>query len=128
MNEKEKVENLIGRELDRLVHIHVFKGEYMSEIPYYSTNIADAMPVLEWLMKCGDIFIEWWEDGEWYISNRDLNTRHNHPEFGWEARSDKVDENEIPSLPLAICRAALKAYNHAKEGYGFKTNEEAESG
>lgn len=115
----EKIDKLIGRKLDRLVHKCVFKGEYMSEIPYYSMNIADAKPVLEWLMQQGDVFIEWWQDGEWYICNLDLSTRHKYPELGWEAMSDKVDENEMPSLPLAICRAALKAYYHAKGGYGF---------
>ena len=110
-----KIDTLKGRELDRMVHIHIFEGEYMSKIPYYSTNIKDTLPVLEWMMNLGDVFIEWWQDGEWYICNRDLNSRHKFPEFGWDAKSDKVNENELPSLPLAICRAALKAYNHGKE-------------
>lgn len=109
------IDKVIGRELDKLVHLCVFEGEYASkEIPYYSTSIVDAMPVLEWLINRGDVFIEWWQDREWYICNRDLYVRHKHPEFGWEAMSDKVEENEKPSLPLAICRAALKEYNRAK--------------
>lgn len=119
-SEQKKEKNKIaGRELDTLIHEFIFENAG-SQIPHYSTDIAAVMPVLEWLMQQGDIFIEWWQDGEWYICNRNLHTRNKYPEFGWEARSDKVDENEMPSLPLAICRAALKAYNHEKGGYGFK--------
>lgn len=112
---------LAGRKLDVLIHSLIFEKEKDDpQIPLYSTDITATMPVLEWLMQRGDLFIEWWQDGEWYICNRDLNTRHKHPEFGWEAMSDKVDdENEMPSLPLAICRAALQAYNHAKGGLSF---------
>lgn len=113
-----KVKDIADRERDALIHKLIFEIDGPL-IPHYSTDIVAAMPVLEWLMQQGDVFIEWWQDGEWYVCNRDLNTRHKHPEFGWEAMSDKVDENEMPSLPLAICRAALKAHNHARGGYGF---------
>lgn len=106
------IDKLVGRELDRLVHLCVFQGEYESEeIPYYSTNIIDTMLVLEWLMERGDMFLEWWSDDEWFVCNKDLHTRHKYPKLGWSAVSNK---SEKPSLPLVICRAALKEYNMTK--------------
>ena len=108
--EKKEKNKIAGRELDALIHTRVFEVDKNdTHIPHYSTDIAATMPVLGWLMQQGDVFIEWWQNDEWYICNRSLYTRHKYHEFGWEAMSDKVDENEMPSLPLAICRAALKA-------------------
>jgi hypothetical protein len=79
----------------------------------YSTNIKDAWTVVEWCMDYadGDLFIEYWQDGEWYICNENLWNRHQYKEsLIVKARSDNVcyDDDKRPSFPLAICRYALK--------------------
>lgn len=81
----------------------------------YSTSIEYAWLVVEWCMNYanGDLFIEYWQDGEWYICNTNLFSRKNT--LAISARSNKVDtdKNVSPSFPLAICRYALKC------GYGL---------
>lgn len=75
----------------------------------YSTDIKCAWAVVEWCMDyTGDLFIEYWQDGEWYISDTNLLSRNDIPTIG--ARSNRVDvsEDTFPSFPLAICRYALK--------------------
>jgi len=73
--------------------------------PYYSTDISDAWHVVEHLnANCEiDMFIESWSDGEWIVAS--------HP-VGYSTRepSAKCDGKKTgkPSLPLAICRWALK--------------------
>ena len=83
----------------------------------YSTDIKAAWTVVEWCMDyaAGDLFIEYWQDGEWFICNKDLWTRRDEHYldrgFVVTARSDNVgmDADDIyPSLPLAICRYAFK--------------------
>lgn len=129
-----KIDKLTGRELDETIHevISGHKTNSMSEIPHYSSLIEDTISVLEWLMEQGDVFIEWWQDGEWFICNQDLSTRRTFPKLGWQATSDKVSEDMKPSLSLAICRAALKEHirreeiQMMQEGENMKDNEEEE--
>ena len=75
----------------------------------YSTNVEHAWKVVEWyIAEGGDIFIEYWEDGEWFICSRDLYSRKILILPTIVARSDKVGDDELPSIPIAICRYALK--------------------
>lgn len=77
--------------------------------PLYSSELGAIGPLLQYLLQRGDLFIEFWRDGEWFLCNRDLLMRKENIEGTWMARSDKVDEDSMPNLPLALCRAVLKA-------------------
>jgi len=102
-----QIENIIdnmppGPKMDRLV-----AAILDSPTLPYSTNMANAYNVIEWCLdEGGDLFIEYWQDGEWFICNRDLHSRKTL--LTVVARSDKVDDCELPSMPIAICRYALK--------------------
>lgn len=73
----------------------------------YSTNMEHASKVIKWcIVEVGDLFIEYWQDGEWFICSKDLYSRKTS--LAVVARSDKVDDDELPSIPIAICRYALK--------------------
>jgi hypothetical protein len=87
-------------------------NQYWSILPY-STKIERAWEVVEWCMDYadGDLFIEFWRDGEWYICNENLMNRHQYKDtLIVKARSDNTyhDDDKKPSFPLAICRYALK--------------------
>lgn len=98
----EDVDNMQpGRELDALIHWHIFGYEYLPNVTEnYSGDIAAAWLVVEKMLTQlpqGDIHIECLE-GEWGVSTC-------HTEVaGWEypTRAD--------TAPLAICRASLKAH------------------
>jgi hypothetical protein len=72
----------------------------------YSQSISSTMEVIEKVMEWGDVFIEWWRDGEWFICDENLLNRktENFPYIS--ARCDGKETGK-PSLPLAICRFAL---------------------
>ena len=72
--------------------------------PPYSTDIAAAWEVVEKLMDEGDVFLEWWQDGEWFVADKPMGVR----EDAITARCDGKTTGK-PSAPLAICRAALLA-------------------
>lgn len=81
-------------------------------MPEYSQRIEDAWRVVEHIRCWGDLFIEWWQDGEWFISNLDLRTRHDglsQDEFVRAQCDGKATGS--PSAPLAICRFAILLEN-----------------
>lgn len=79
-----------------------------SPYPEYSTDIAAAWRVVEHLIgKDGrdqDLFIECWADGEWFVAFHPMGYEHRDPKASCDGR-----KTGVPSAPLAICRAALKA-------------------
>ena len=72
--------------------------------PKYSTDIAAAWQVVEWLMERGDVFVEYWSDGEWFVADKPVGVRQD----ATTAMCDGKATGEM-SAPLAICRAALLA-------------------
>jgi hypothetical protein len=66
--------------------------------PRYSASIADAWPVVEKLKEDGDVFIEWWSDGEWLVSK--------YPVLVRQADGGR-DSVVAPTAPMAICLYAL---------------------
>lgn len=88
-------------------------GEKMAKP--YSTDVAAAWDVVKWWIEegegdeyvTGDLFIEYWQDGEWFIFNTNMLNRKEGFNYV-TARSDNVDNYKLPQFPLAICRFALK--------------------
>lgn len=76
----------------------------------YSASWREVEPVAQWLMERGDLFVEWWRDGEWFIANQDIYQRKLGYSDTWVASSDKVEAGQYPNLPQALCRAALIAW------------------
>lgn len=64
-------------------------------IPWYSTDLKDAWYVVERLKDDGDFFLEWWQDGEWTVSNKPLGVR----DCGFTVVA--------PTVQQAVCRALL---------------------
>lgn len=62
-----------------------------------STSISAAWEVVENMKEDGDVFIEWWQDDLWTVSNKPIGVRDNGVIL------------EADTAPLAICLAALKA-------------------
>lgn len=95
-----------GQEMDTFV-----AGILEKPIFPYSTDIKHAWDVTRWCVDYadGDLFIEHWQDGEWFICNTNLLSRKNdtNDDTVITARSDKNWE-DMPSFPLAICRYCLK--------------------
>jgi len=79
-------------------------------IPLYSTDISEAMPVLEKMMLRGDVFIEWWQDGEWFICDQPVGYRDDAIKANCDGK-----ETGKPSLPLAICRFVIKVMEAENE-------------
>jgi hypothetical protein len=77
------------------------------QFPAYSTDIDTAWQVVEKMQEDGDVFIEWWQDGEWFVSWKPLIIR-NRDGSRVGAKCDGQTTGK-PSAPLAICRAALLA-------------------
>jgi len=78
---------------------------------YPSGLYRDVEDVINKVKEDRDLFIEWWNDGEWFIAGAPLGYSCREP----MARCD--GETGTPSLPLAICRYALKLAE--KEGHGW---------
>ena len=101
-----------GRELDALVAEKVMGFPKWRHPMRFSTDIAAAWLVVEWMMESdlwwGDIFLEWWQDGEWLVCNKPVSVRDGAIKANCDGR-----ETGKPSLPLAICLAALKAVEEA---------------
>jgi len=103
---------LPGDEMDMLVAQALGQADftYLS----YSSNLQAAWKIIEWWLSHplsgGDLFIEWWTDGEWFICDKNLITRKEGISTFLIARSNTVDmeTDELPSLPLALCRLFLK--------------------
>lgn len=80
------------------------------EVPHWSTDIADAWELVEEMADQGDLFIESWKDGEWFIAN--------HP-FSANPRGLASCDGKTTGkrdICLAICRAWL-AWNDGKNRY-----------
>jgi hypothetical protein len=115
-------EELLTKEVEELIdalypgdHLDLLISKIMGDkkLCPYSTDIKASWKIVEWCMDyagTGDLFIEFWNDDEWFICSSDLYSRKMNPGV-IAARSDKVngDDGEKPSFPLAICRYALKA-------------------
>ena len=73
---------------------------YEDELPSYSTSIAAAWEVFEWLCKRGDDIAE--------VVQLTFNVQN-----GWWCTSERWTQIDVqgnaPTAPLAICLAALKA-------------------
>ena len=78
--------------------------------PAFSTNMTMAMPVLEKMMIRGDVFIEWWQDDEWFVCDQPVGYRDDAIKTNCDGK-----ETGKPSLPLAICRFALKVMEDENE-------------
>ncbi len=78
----------------------------------YSETYQYTEELLKWLVfNGGDLFIEYWQDREWFLCNKPIPVRNG----AIMSRSDKVEELELPSLPLALCRFILKVSESQKE-------------
>ena len=126
---KEEILNLpAGRELDILVLTKVMGVDYNSKdgdnfrvwrnrftekadftfysIPHYSTDISVAWNVVNHFVgedcRNQDFFIECWSDGEWFVAFHPLGYSNRSPKANCDGR-----KTGNPSVPLAICRAAL---------------------
>ena len=88
----------------------MFRGDNFQDIPHYSTDISVALPVLEKTMLRGDVFIEWWQDGEWFVCDQPVGYR-----VGAISANCDGKETGKPSLSLAICRFALKVMEAENE-------------
>jgi len=77
----------------------------------YSETYRHIEELLKWVLAhSGDLFIEWWQDREWYVCNLSQPLRmipHNEDNV-IATISDKVAEGEVPNFPLALCRFILK--------------------
>ena len=83
-----------GREMDALIHKHVFGFKASSTSPWrYSTDIHSAWMVVDRLISDYYLSLHFGEDG-FYCHFDDFETGKHH--------------GEAPTAPLAICRAALK--------------------
>jgi len=80
------------------------------KLPEFSTDISAALLVLEKMMIRGDVFIEWWQDGEWFVCDQPVGYR-----VGAISANCDGKETGKPSLPLAICRFALKVMEAENE-------------
>lgn len=79
-------------------------GSYKAQVvPPFSTDLAAAWKVVKKLMEYGDVFIEFWSDDEWFVANKPVGVREDAACASCDGR--KTGES---SVPLAICRAALK--------------------
>ncbi len=109
MNRKE-ILKLEGRELDQAVGDivydtewmeHPVKGEVYAASPEYSTDLNDAMLVVDKMRERGwrKFHLEQWHDETW-------SANFQNPEGKWEE-----PVNDIESPAEAICRSALLALN-----------------
>ena len=77
----------------------------------YSQSWIHLPELLKWILaNSDDFFMEWWQDNEWFLCNLAQPTRM-LPNYGDKvvvASSDKVVEDELPNLPLALCRFIMK--------------------
>jgi len=90
----------------------------------YSTRMSDAMELINKVKEGRDLFIEWWNDGEWFIAAHPVGYRDD----GKFARSDEFDtDTGDPSLPLAVCRYTLKLMAKEEEEWKRYHPEEGES-
>lgn len=73
--------------------------------PNYSTSIEDAFKIVEHIIgNCeSDLFIESWSDGEWLVASHPVGYSSRAPVANCDGKTTGK-----PSLPLAICRWALK--------------------
>lgn len=100
-----------GAHMDAEIHRRVFgeqitcsHGENCSDIPPYSTDLAAAMLVVERMWQRGlwcQMRNPFTRDDEYWCGFTPLGTT------GWNGRPDY--RASAPTLPLAICRAALAA-------------------
>lgn len=72
-------------------------------VKHYSTSWEDVKEVVDWVLEQGDVFLEYWSDGEWFVSVHPLLYSSREP----YARDDGRSTEKL-SLPLAVCRLALK--------------------
>ena len=75
----------------------LLEAHQVPDVPCYSTDITAAWRVVEKMKDDGDVFIEWWRDGEWTVARKPL---------GFRGEGDVIS---APTAPLAICRSALLA-------------------
>lgn len=72
-----------------------------------STDIATAWEVVEKLMEDSDVFIEYWNDSEWFVASHPLGYSSREPMAHCDGK-----KTGKPSIALAICRWALKKVQH----------------
>lgn len=95
-----------GRELNEAVGRHVLKSVWLAAQPAFSTDLVFSEIVLEHALEQG------WEPSMDYSDINDV--------VGWRVYMHPCDGEVVGSgtcdtLPLAICRAALKAALAGKE-------------
>ncbi len=87
-----------GREMDKIIWIHLFGHEYKDWrvvlMPEYSKYIAAAWEVIEWL-EDWKISVDWLPPDKWQAV--------------FSTDEDGTHYSIADTAPLAICRAALKA-------------------
>jgi hypothetical protein len=86
-----------GDDFDRL-----YDGRLVPWDINYSTDIAAAWQVVEHFHEQRGWFVSIQSDGGWNFHN-------NGTTKGWEVTIGREGEAFAPTLPLALCRAALKA-------------------
>jgi len=93
-----------GSDLDGWYDTPLKDGGIPEQVPFYSYMLSHAWQVVEVLKEENDVFIEWWRDGEWLVSNKMLGFRSGPLGFhsGVVVCAD--------TMPLAVCRAALLIY------------------
>ena len=91
-------------------HRYLTSDRRRIKLPEFSTDISEALPVLEKMMMRGDVFIEWWQDGEWFVCDHPMGYRDDAIKANCDGK-----ETGKPSLPLAICRFALKVMEAENE-------------
>jgi hypothetical protein len=96
--------------LSNTIEERTYYSTSFAPLPHYSTDIAAAWQVVEKLMEMGDVFIENWQDGEWFVACDPL---MNKPRRNAASCDGKKTGKE--SAPLAICRAALLAVMEDKD-------------
>ena len=80
---------------------------------YPSCLYRDVEDVIDKIKEGRDLFIEWWNDGEWFVAAHNL-----LGDRGPTGRSDEFDtDTGEPSLPLAVCRYAVKLLAEEEEGW-----------
>ena len=106
-------------------------GDKYKHLPPYSTNNASACRLIEHITEQGglygnDIFIEWWNDDEWFICNQDLYTRRDGISGTYKVEGETsmtqpaiiIIVGRAPKLALAIARFFIGWEEKQRELWG----------
>lgn len=109
------VATMQGRELDGMVHQHLFgvrsypgavnknewycdQSDWMNPVPHYTTDPAAFFAMVEAVRaKCAGVDMAWGPDGDWHIW------------LALDASASRAVTATADTLPLAFARAALLA-------------------